>query len=247
MFPKKKIDKPWEGEMTPFRIIGNVYFVGTYQASSHLIDTGEGLVLIDTGYENSFYLVIDGIHRLGFDPKDVKYIINTHWHWDHTEGSAALAALSGAKNIIGRHDAENAKRYFTPDILVADGDTLTLGNTTFTFVETPGHTRGTVSVFFEVKEGENSYRVGMFGGAGTNTLVPEAFDYPDCRTDFFASIKRLEQEHVDVMLGNHTWNNNTLGKYEQMQTAAQNPFIDPTLWGKYLANRRYRAEQCILK
>ena len=64
MFPKKKIDKPWDGYMTPFRLIGNVYFVGTFQASSHLIDTGDGLVLIDTGYANTFYLVIDGIHRL---------------------------------------------------------------------------------------------------------------------------------------------------------------------------------------
>lgn len=247
MFPKKKIDKPWDGYMTPFRLIGNVYFVGTFQASAHLIDTGDGLVLIDTGYENTFYLVIDAIHRLGFDPKDVKYIINTHWHWDHTEGSAALAAMSGAKNIIGRHDAENAKRYFKPDILVEDGDTLTLGSTTFTFLETPGHTRGTISVFFDVNEGENSYRVGMFGGAGTNTLVPEAFDYPDCRADFFASIERLRREHVDVMLGNHTWNNDTLGKYRQMATAAKNPFIDPTLWEKYLDNRRARAEACIKK
>ena len=86
--------------MTPFRIIGNVYFVGTYQASSHLIDTGDGLVLIDTGYEKTFYLVIDGIHRLGFDPKDVKYVINSHWHWDHTEGSAAMAATAFVTGLI---------------------------------------------------------------------------------------------------------------------------------------------------
>lgn len=247
MFPHKQFNSLHEGRMTPFRIIGNVYFVGTYQASSHLIDTGDGLVLIDTGYEKTFYLVIDGIHRLGFDPKDVKYVINSHWHWDHTEGSAAMAALSGAKNIIGRYDAENAKKYFEPDIIVQDGDTLTLGNTTFTFLETPGHTHGTLSIFFDVKEGENSYRLGMFGGAGSNTLVPEAFDYPNCRADFFASVERLKKERVDVMLGNHTWNNDTLGKYEEMVRTGKNPFIDPTLWGRFLNYRRQRAEKCILK
>ena len=115
--------KPWLGAMEPFRLFGDTYFVGTYQASCHLIDTGAGLVLIDTGYHNTAYLVMDSIHRLGFDPRNIKYIINTHWHWDHTEATAAFAALSGAKTLIGRDDYERALRYFTPDILIDDGKT----------------------------------------------------------------------------------------------------------------------------
>ena len=134
MYERREILKPWEGKIEPFKIIGNVYFAGTYQASCHIIDTGEGLILIDPGYENAFYLVIDSIYKLGFRPTDIKYIINTHWHWDHTEATAALANLSGAKTLLGREDEENAKRYFIPDILLKDGDTLSLGNTTISFM-----------------------------------------------------------------------------------------------------------------
>ena len=105
--------KPALGKMDPFRIVGNVYFTGTYQASSHLIDTGDGLILIDTGYASTLYLLIDSIYRLGFRPQDVKYVINTHWHWDHTEATAAFADLSGAKTLLGRDDLENAARFFT--------------------------------------------------------------------------------------------------------------------------------------
>ena len=83
-------------KVPPFRMIGNLYFVGTVEASSHLIDTGDGLILIDTGYNNTLYLLIDSIYKLGFKPTDVKYIINTHWHHDHVEGTQAFSQLSGA-------------------------------------------------------------------------------------------------------------------------------------------------------
>ena len=68
--------KPYLGKMQPFRVIGNVYFVGTYQASCHLIDTGAGLIMIDPGYASTAYLVIDSIYQLGFSPRDIQYIIN---------------------------------------------------------------------------------------------------------------------------------------------------------------------------
>ena len=138
MFARRKIVEPWEGKMEPFRIIGNVYFVGTFQASCHLIDTGEGLILVDPGYSNSLYLVIRSIYKLGFSPEDIKYILLTHWHNDHTEATRAMVDLSGAKTLLGHNDVEKAKPYVDPDILIKDGDTLTLGNTTIRFKETPG-------------------------------------------------------------------------------------------------------------
>lgn len=234
MFERRTIQNPWDGKLEPFKIIGNVYFVGTFQASSHLIDTGDGLILIDPGYANALYLVIDSIHRLGFDPKDIKYIINTHWHFDHTEATAALADLSGAKTLIGRDDFEKAKRYFTADITVNDGDTLKLGNTTVSFMETPGHTKGTISFFFETEDCGKIYRVGMFGGAGANTLVPERFDYDGCREGYRNSLHRLKKENVDVFIGNHTWNNNTAVFGKQLLETGENHFIDSTLWTRFL-------------
>lgn len=234
MFQRKTIENPWEGTMEPFRIIGNVYFVGTFHASSHLIDTGDGLILIDTGYFNTLYLVINSIYKLGFDPKDIRYIVNSHWHDDHTGGTKALAELSGAETLIGRYDTEKAKRYFDADLLIKDGDTLKLGNTTISFVETPGHTKGTISLFFDTDDQGTIYRVGMFGGAGCNTLARGQFDYEECREDYRRSLHVLRKETVDVFIGNHVWNNDTLGKSELLRKTGVNEFIDRNLWHRFL-------------
>ena len=99
-----RLKQPWVGKIQPFKIIDGVYFVGTYQASSHLVDTGDGLILIDTGYDNTTYLVVNSIYELGFNVKDIKYIINTHWHGDHTEGTAPIADLSGARTQDEAHE-----------------------------------------------------------------------------------------------------------------------------------------------
>lgn len=247
MFQRRTIEKPWEGRIEPFKIFGNVYFCGTFQASCHLIDTGEGLILIDPGYENTLYLVIDSIYKLGFRPDDIKYIINTHWHWDHTEATAALAELSGAKTLLGRWDEEKAKRYFTPDLLVKDGDTLTLGNTTVTFLETPGHTKGTISLFFHTEENGKTYRVGMFGGAGANTLAKGAFDFEGCRKAYRESVHRLQKEKVDVFIGNHTWNNDTFPKAKVLRETGENLFLDDTLWHQFLDFCEKRLDEAIEK
>ena len=247
MFERREIVNPWEGKMEPFRIIGNVYFVGTFQASCHLIDTGEGLILIDPGYSNTLYLVVRSIYELGFNPKDIKYIINTHWHWDHAEATAAMVDLSGAKALIGRYDAEKAGRYFDPDILIKDGDTLTLGNTVISFMETPGHTKGTISFFFETEDNGNTYRVGMFGGAGVNTLIQGNFDYEECREDYRNSLHRLQKEKVDVFIGNHVWNNDTAVKGELLLKTGVNKFIDKNLWNDFLAFCEKRLNDVISK
>ena len=239
--------RPWLGKMTPFKVFGNTYFVGTYQASCHLIDTGDGLIMIDPGYTNTAYLVIDSIYQLGFKPQDIKYIINTHWHGDHTEATAAFADLSGAKTLLGRDDLEKAKPYFTPDVLVDDGDMLSLGNITIHFIHTPGHTKGTISVFYEDTDGDKTYRVGMFGGAGLNTMVPSAFDFDGCREAYFSSLERLKKEKVDVFIGNHTWNNDTYGKYEKLVSTGQNDFIDSEIWFRFLDDYKCRLEAIICK
>ena len=224
----------YEGKMEPFKIIGNTYFVGTYPASSHLIDTGEGLILIDTGYSDTLFLLINSIYKLGFNPYDIKYIINTHWHGDHTEATAALSHLTGAKTFIGRKDAKKAEKYFISDALLKEGDVISLGNTKIEVMETPGHTEGTISLFYETEEDGVKYNVGTFGGAGANTLVKERFDYDNCREDYFNSLKRLKEKKVDVFIGNHVWNNNTEDKAEILATTGENLFIDDKIWGDFL-------------
>lgn len=247
MFARKKIKNPWEGRIAPFQIVGNVYFVGTYQASSHLIDTGEGLILIDTGYANGLYLLVNSIHELGYHPRDIKYIVHTHWHVDHAEATKPLVGLSGAKTLIGWKDAQKVTEFFNPDILIHEGDTLTLGSTTLSFVETPGHTEGTISFFFDTQEDGKVYRVGMFGGAGANTLAYGRFDYDGCREDYRASVRKLQKEQVDVFIGNHVWNNDTEEKARQKALGNGNPFIDQQIWHKFLSFCENRLDETMKK
>ena len=238
MYQRPNISKVYEGKVKPFKIVDDVYFVGTFQESAHLIDTGDGLILLDVGDMPTLYLVIESIWELGFNPHDIKYILNTHWHDDHTGSTAAMADLSGAKTFIGHKELPHLERegYFIPDVLLYDGDEIKLGNKTIKCIETPGHTQGTMSYFFDTVSGGKTYHVGMFGGAGANTLVstvPTA--YPNCRQEYLDSIERLLKIHVDVFIGNHCWNNNTLEKAKILAEGKENPFIDNNEeWTRFL-------------
>ncbi len=247
MIIKRELPPKSERKIDPFRMFGNVYFVGTYAESSHVIDTGEGLIMIDTGSPSNLSVILAGLEKLGFVPSDVKYIINSHWHWDHTEATGAMVELSGAKTLIGREDYEKAKRYFDADILISEGDTLTLGNTTINFIETPGHTKGTLSFFFNVEEEGRVVRAGMFGGAGVNTLHQGKFDYEGCREDYRKSVNRLLGEKVELFLGNHSWNNHTYEKWLDLCETGENLFVDPSEWTRFLESCLRKLDETIAK
>ena len=247
MMTKRELPPKSERIIEPFKMFGNVYFVGTYAESSHIIDTGEGLIMIDTGAPSNLTVILAGLQKLGFAPADVKYIINSHWHWDHTESTRAMVELSGAKTLIGREDYEKAKRYFDADILISDGDTLTLGNTTINFIETPGHTKGTISFFFNVEENSKVVRAGMFGGAGVNTLHQGKFDYEGCREDYRNSVNRLLGENVELFLGNHSWNNHTYEKWLDLCENGENFFVDPSEWTRFLESCLVKLDETIAK
>ena len=165
---------PWERNFEPLKMIGNLYFVGTEPASVHIIDTGAGLIMLDSGYQQSLFLVIDNMYKVGLSPHDIKYIMLTHGHIDHFGGARALKELTGAKIVLGRADEDyatgkrdlsyakelgmNFYETFQPDILIDDGDEITLGNTTVRAVATPGHTEGAMSYFFDVEEDGKTYR-----------------------------------------------------------------------------------------
>ena len=225
-------------KVTPFRMIGNLYFVGTVEASSHLIDTGDGLILIDTGYEETADVVVDSMQTLGFDIKDVKIILHSHGHYDHTDGTQKILKLAPlAKTYLSFHDIRYIRGFY-PDFDIKDGDVIELGNTKIECLFTPGHTEGSVSFFMDVIENGEVYRAAMFGGSGINQLKKDFMhkwrvSYL-CRGLFFDSVERLLQREVDVMIGNHSWQNHTLEKYEKMKDATINPFIDPSEWGAYL-------------
>ncbi|MBR2181152.1 MAG: MBL fold metallo-hydrolase [Oscillospiraceae bacterium] len=227
-----------KSDMVPFRIAGNLYFVGCRKASSHLLDTGEGLILLDTGYEENAEMIVNSMSELGFDIRDVRYIIHSHGHYDHTFATAELVKLSGAKTFLNFRDIRYLEGRFTPDFDIKDGDVIKLGNTEILCLETPGHTEGTVSFFFNLEENGKTYRAGTFGGAGTNQLKKDFLKSQGLNTlprgQFFKSIERLRKEHVDIFIGNHTWQNDTQGNYEKSLTSDVNPFIDEARWGAFL-------------
>lgn len=236
--------------MTPFRLAGNIYFVGTYEASSHLIDTGDGLILIDTGYAETADAIAASVTELGFSLSDIKYILHSHGHWDHTDGTPKLLALTGAETFLGEGDV----KYLTgwkPDHFFRDGQVIALGNTEILCLATPGHTEGTFSFFFDVEVDGTVYRAGMFGGAGTQQLKKEFLHRYGCswlnRGLYFRSVARLKQERVDIFLGNHTWNNQTLEKYQQMPVSDRNPFLDGSGWLPFLEKCERSAEEVILR
>ena len=112
-------------------------------------------------------------------------------------------------------------------------------------METPGHTKGTLSLFFETEENGRTYRVGMFGGAGANTLATGCFDYENCREDYVNSLNRLRKEPVDVIIGNHTWNNDTERKGELLRNKGENQFVDSDLWNRFLDFCEERLKQVL--
>ena len=233
----------------PTRIIGNLYFVGVHCASTHIIDTGEGLILIDPGYRETLYLVINNIWTLGYKPTDIKYIIGTHAHFDHVDAVKPLVEMTGAKTFIGKDDLPLLRgdiyhyplNSFEPDVLLSDGDVVTLGNTSVRFVATPGHTDGTMSPFFNVTEDGKEYRVGMFGGAGIGSMessfLKERCLSGACRQKYIDSVKKLMSEQVDIFIGNHVWNNDTEEKIEKVGKTDKNPFLDPEEWPRFLQSK----------
>lgn len=237
----------------PFKLWGNVYFVGYEPASTHIVDTGEGLIMLDSGYQHSLYLVLHNMHVLGLNPNDIKYIIHTHGHIDHFGATKALVELTGAKTVIGELDKDYAtgkrdlsyakelgmeyNEVFEPDILLRDGDKLRLGNTVITAVHTPGHTEGCMSYFFDVTDGEKCLRAGLLGGVGLNTLCKEflsKYNLPYGLQDkFLAAMDRLKDEKVDIYLGNHMSQNDSVGKYRRLIQGEKDAFVNPNEWSAY--------------
>ena len=252
--------QPWTYGITAFRVFGNLYFVGNRDGASWLVDTGEGLVLFDTNYPHTCAMLVDSIYSLGFNPRNILAIFHTHGHFDHFGATSYLQALSGCKTYLGEADIElfhsrpelthvDDALYsylvpFEPDAAVHDGDTFRFGCLSIRASACPGHSPGTMSYFFDVTDGSQTYTAGLHGGAGFNTLCWEYVQTHkvNWRRDFLNSIKKMETEHVDIFLGNHTPQNHLLEKLE-VSTEACNPFINSGDWIDFLDGlRRQYAE-----
>jgi metallo-beta-lactamase class B len=250
--------QPYLHRTKPFRIAGNIYFVGNKVCSSHLVDTGEGLLLIDTPFARQLPLLLQSIWEAGFDPAEIRYIFHTHAHADHVGATPALVSMFGCRTCISDADARSVEEhpellmameddpgFFAPDVRLHDGEYVHLGSTCVRAAATPGHTEGTMSYFFDTVEDGKKLTCGLFGGAGFNTLCHEYFaDFGVplyMRNRFMDSLEKVRGEKVDVALGSHPGSNATFEKQLRREAGCEcNPFIDPGEWQRYIDDLKRR-------
>ena len=241
----------WNRPAEPFHVIGNVYYVGTKGLSSWLIDTSKGLILIDGALPESAPQIEQHIVALGFKLKDVKILLNSHAHFDHSGGLAQLKRDTGAILIASAGDkvsletgtylgSEDVHAFDAPpvkvDRVVADGGTVTLGTTVLTAHLTPGHTRGCTTYTLSVIEYAVGHGVIFFCSASVaaNRLAPKE-QYPGIVADYRSTFYTAENMGADVFLAPHQEFFHLWEKRARMAAGAPNPFVDPNELQTFIA------------
>jgi metallo-beta-lactamase class B len=207
----------WNRPLEPFRILGNIHYVGTAHIGAYLVTDGAGHVLIDGGMEESAPQIVANIRRLGFRIEDVRYLLINHAHWDHAGGLAELKRLTNASLVASAADSADLDRGanadrddlagFAPvsvDRHIEDGDRLRIGAIELVAHLTPGHTRGCTTWTMRTTEGERRFDV-MFACsltvAGRRLVGPDR--YPEAGRDFAATFAELRTVPADVFLSFH--------------------------------------------
>jgi metallo-beta-lactamase class B len=197
----------------PYKVFDNLYFVGTRIHSAWALTTSQGIVIIDTLFDYAIEPeIVDGLTKLKLNPRDIKYVLISHAHGDHDQGAALLQSRYGAKVVMGDADwASTLQRPATAtggvpkrDMSVgAEGTTVVLGDTSIQIVATPGHTPGTLSYIFPVRDGGRRLMVAYSGGT--------AFNFPR-QAATFGVYRDSQQRLADaaraagatVLMSNHT-------------------------------------------
>jgi metallo-beta-lactamase class B len=224
----------WNQPYKPFRVIGNVYYVGMSGVASFLITTPQGDILLDGGLPESAPLIEKNISALGFHLKDVKYLLNSHAHFDHAGGLAELKRLSGAQLIVSKRDSGTIKRRgpsmlaVAVDRVIDDNGVVQLGGTTLTAHLTPGHTPGCTTWTMPVIENGKTYNVVFFCSTTVagNRLVHNR-KYPQIVSDYEQSFANLRQLPCDVFLAPHGGFFHLDEKRALLAKHGPNPFINP--------------------
>lgn len=241
----------WTEPVDPFTIIQNIHYVGTAELASYLITTPAGHILLDAPMEENVPHLLSAIATLGFDPGDIEILLNSHAHFDHAGGFAAIRESTGAKLLVSSADASLIERggrddfafgdsvAFTPstvDGFIVDGQKIHLGGVTLRAIATPGHTMGGTSWVMEI-EHEGQPLTVLFA----NSMSAPGYDlvdnekYPEIMRDYRASFSRLEQVDADVFLSTHGSFFGLRDKIAALRSGAgPNPFIDTEASKRYV-------------
>ena len=216
-----KTTKGWTTPYQPFRIAGNLYYVGTYDLACYLITTPQGNILINTGLAASAAQIKNNIKALGFKLNDTKILLTTQSHYDHVGAMAAIKKSTGAQLMVDEKDADvlatggssdyalgqygTSFKPVTADRLLHDRDTILLGNVQLLMLHHPGHTKGSCSFLFTVKDDQQSYKVLI---ANMPSIVTDkAFSaiptYPEISSDYAYTLTAMKNISFDIWLASH--------------------------------------------
>ena len=245
-YPRTADQRMWNQPAEPFRVIGSIHYVGTFDLASYLITTTAGHILMDSGLESSAAQLQSSIEKLGFSVRDVRILLNTQAHFDHAAGLAALKKLSGARLLASRGDApilEAGGRgdpifgdslMFPPvkvDGFIEDGQKVTLGDVTLTARATPGHSPGTTTWTMTARERQRELSVVFAGSTSVpNPDMPLVNNqrYPTVAEDYKSTFALLKSLTPDVFLTQHASAFALHEKFKRLQAGeTPNPFIDP--------------------
>ena len=228
-------EDPAQQYVAPFQIFDNLYYVGIDWVAAYVLETSDGLILIDSLYGKWVPQLLRNMTQLGLNPADIKYIINTHGHFDHAGGSGLISQRYGARIVMSEEDWALAKRkpdlpqfyMYIPerDIVANDGDAIVLGDTRVDLFKTPGHTEGVLSLRYPVRDGEDTHTAITLGGVGLN------FSGVARTESYLASYARLTQlqQGVAVSLPNHAAMGGVFQKGALLAERGPNdphPFVD---------------------
>jgi metallo-beta-lactamase class B len=253
----------WNAPFEPFTIMGNVHYVGTNGIASYLITTSAGHILVDTGLPEANAQIKDSIGKLGFKVSDIKILLNTHAHLDHTGGLADFKQVTGAQLIAGERDKPLLEGGYYPgqeavkilgfppvkvDRTVKDGDTVTLGDVTLTAHATPGHSPGCTSWSLNVADGTTTRSALIFCSAtvALNKLVG-APTHSGIVDDYRKTFAWAKTAKVDVLLAPHPEMYGMQAKRQKMAAGAANPFVDPSEFAAYTTSLAKAFEEGLTK
>jgi metallo-beta-lactamase class B len=242
-------NKEWEQPFPAFKIVGNMYYVGTYDLGCYLIDTGAGLILVNSGAPGSYPLIKANIEALGFKTSDIKVITTTHGHFDHVGDLASFQKdAPGAKTYVNERDApalesggnvdyrraEGRGIIYDPvkvDVRTKPGDHIKLGNADLTVLQAYGHTPGANSFSLQVTDAGKTYNVMIVNMNGINDGVKllGSPGYPTIVEDFKDTLAKQATYTPDIWVSSHA------GQFNLHQVYKPGDAYDPSRFGSLAA------------
>ena len=250
-------DNPtWTEPFPPFKIAGNLYYVGSKGLANYLITTPQGHILINSDFETNVPMIRASIEKLGFKFSDVRILLISHAHSDHDAGSAKIKELTGAKYMVmdgdvpvvesgGKSDfhyGSDPRMLYPPakvDRVLHDGDEVRLGDAVLVAHLTPGHTKGCTTWTMKVQDGGKTYDVVIVGSPNVNDgykLVSNA-KYPNIAADYERMFKVLKSLPCDIFLGAHGSYFDMESKYARYKERGTGAFVDPEGYKRFVASK----------